>query len=56
MNDGIYRVEFLDAQPAVTETQFLRHVKFPKSLKIEIDGKTNRAVVYKPAPLSSATS
>ena len=48
MNDGIYRVDFLNAQPAVTETEFLRHVKFPKSLKIEIDGKTNRAVVYKP--------
>jgi hypothetical protein len=48
MNDGIYRVDFLDAQPAVTETGFLRHVQFPRSLKIEIDGKTNRAVVYKP--------
>jgi hypothetical protein len=48
MNDGIYCVDFLDAQPAVTETEFLRHVKFSKSLKIEIDGKTNRAVVYKP--------
>ncbi len=48
MNDGIYRVDFLDSQPAVAETEFLRHVKFPKSLKIEIDGKTNRAVVYKP--------
>jgi CheY-like chemotaxis protein len=48
MNDGIYQVDFLDAQPAIIETEFLRHVKFPKSLKIEIDGKTNRAVVYKP--------
>jgi hypothetical protein len=48
MQDGIYRVDFLDAQPAVTETEFLRHVRFEKSLKIEIDGKTNRAVVYKP--------
>ncbi len=49
MNDGIYRVDFLDAQPAITETEFLRLVRFPKSLKIEIDGKTNRAVVYKPS-------
>jgi hypothetical protein len=48
MNDGIYNVEFLHSLPAVLETQYLRHVRFENPLKIEIDGKTNKAVVYKP--------
>ncbi len=51
MNDGIYNVDFLNNHPAAGETSFLRHIRFDKPLKIEIDGKTNRAVVYKPAHL-----
>jgi len=48
MNDGIYNVDFLNAQPAVSETGYLRHVRFDRPMKIEIDGKANKAVVYKP--------
>jgi len=48
LHDGIYDVDFLNAQPAKYESQFLRHITFEKPLKIEIDGKSNRAVVYKP--------
>jgi len=48
LNDGTYDLEYLDKQPAATETDFLRHVRFKMPVKIEIDGKTNRAVVYKP--------
>jgi hypothetical protein len=48
MKDGIYNVDFLNRQPTVDETHFLRHVRFDKPMRIEIDGKTNRAVVYKP--------
>jgi CheY-like chemotaxis protein len=51
MSDGIYNVDFLNNHPAAVETSFLRHIRFDKPLKIEIDGKTNRAVIYKPAHL-----
>ncbi len=47
INDGIFDLEFLDAQPAVSETKYIRHVRFSKPLKIEIDGKDNKAVIYK---------
>ncbi len=28
MNDGVYNQDILNAQPAVEETQFIRHVRF----------------------------
>ena len=37
--------EALDALPAVSETAYLRHVRFPEPLRICIDGKSNRALV-----------
>ncbi|MDR2813162.1 MAG: phosphoenolpyruvate synthase [Prevotellaceae bacterium] len=45
---GFYDVAFLDAQPAVTETAYLRHVRFEKPVVIKIDGKKGRGVVMKP--------
>jgi CheY-like chemotaxis protein len=48
LNDGIYDVGFLNSKSAASETRFLRHIRFEKPMKIEIDGKTNKAVVYKP--------
>ncbi len=35
----------LDAMPAVEETAYLRHVRFPDALSICIDGKTGRAMI-----------
>ena len=35
----------LDALPAVSETDYLRHVRFPDELQVCIDGKTNRAMI-----------
>ena len=35
----------LDALPAVSETDYLRHVRFPNELQVCIDGKTNRAMI-----------
>lgn len=48
LQDGIFQVDYLDQQPAQQETQFLRHVHFEPAIKIEIDGKSNKAVIYKP--------
>ena len=47
-NDGVYDQAWLDAQPAVEETRFLRHVRFEKPLTIKMDGKRNLGVVLKP--------
>ncbi len=48
IKDGSYDVEFLTAQPAIHEDEFIRHVRFDKPFRIEIDGKKNIGVVYKP--------
>lgn len=48
MNDGVYDQEFLNAQPAVTETRFLRHVRFDKPVAVKMDGKKKQGVVMKP--------
>jgi CheY-like chemotaxis protein len=48
MRDGIFNVDYLNKQPAARETSFIRHIRFERPMKIEIDGKTNKAVVYKP--------
>jgi hypothetical protein len=48
INEGWYNVAFLDEQPAFYEDEYIRHVRFPKPMRIEIDGKRNFGVVFKP--------
>ena len=43
--DGLFRRDILDAMPAVEETQFVRHVRFGRPLKIMMDGKKQEGVV-----------
>ena len=45
---GVFDIGFLNAMPAVQETQFLRHIRFEKPIIIKIDGKKNLGVVMKP--------
>lgn len=47
-NDGIYDIDYLDAQPAVYESEFVRIVKFDQSLSIGINGRKGVGVVVKP--------
>jgi hypothetical protein len=47
-NEGHFDLEFLNSQKAVEETRHLRLVKFDSSVRIEVDGKNNKGVVYKP--------
>lgn len=47
-NDGIFQKELLDAMPAVDETQFVRHVRFSRPLKIMMDGMKQEGVVILP--------
>lgn len=35
---GFFRQDYLDALPAVKETQYLRHARMPKAMKIMMDG------------------
>ncbi|MGV8963456.1 MAG: PEP/pyruvate-binding domain-containing protein [Candidatus Saccharimonadaceae bacterium] len=45
---GFFNQEFLDAQPAVFETEYIRHVCFEKPFCIKINGKKKIGVVMKP--------
>ena len=46
--DGVLQQKILDDMPAIEETQFVRHVRFRKPLKIMMDGKKQHAVVLLP--------
>ena len=48
MNDGVYNQDFLNAQPAVEETKYLRHVRFEKPMVVKMDGKKKQGVVLMP--------
>ncbi|KAA6319877.1 hypothetical protein EZS27_030279, partial [termite gut metagenome] len=53
MNDGIYNQAFLDTQPAMEETKYLRHVHFDSPVMIKMDGKKKQGIVTLPQNLSS---
>jgi CheY-like chemotaxis protein len=48
MQDGVYDVDYLNALPAKTETDYLRHIQFNKPLVIKMDGRKKKGVVLKP--------
>jgi|APCry1669188910_1035180.scaffolds.fasta_scaffold00010_63 CheY-like chemotaxis protein len=48
INEGYYNLDFLNEQPALFEDEYIRHVHFEKPIRIEIDGKRNYGVVFKP--------
>ena len=45
VGDGIYQKAILDQMPAVEETEYIRHVRFEKPLRIMMDGKKQHGVV-----------
>lgn len=47
-DDGFFDEDFLNAQAAVHETEFIRHVRFSSPLAIKINGKKKIGVVMKP--------
>ncbi len=46
--DGIFRRDILDAMSAVEETQYVRHVRFERPLRIMMDGKRQEGLVLLP--------
>ncbi|MET2983877.1 PEP/pyruvate-binding domain-containing protein [Aureibaculum conchae] len=47
LNDGHFDVDYLNKQEAVYEDDFLRHIRFKKPLTVIIEGKNNKAAIYK---------
>lgn len=47
-NDGWFDEAYLDALPALQETEYLRHVRFERPVAIKMDGKRSIGVVMKP--------
>ncbi len=47
--DGIYRQEVLNHLPAVSETEHVRHVRFPQPLIIKVDGMRKEGIVCVPS-------
>jgi hypothetical protein len=41
--------EILDSIPAVEETEYVRHVRFDRPLKVMMDGKKQTGVVLLPS-------
>jgi len=50
INQGFYDVDYLNQAPTYYEDEYIRHIRFDKPCRIEIDGKKNIGVVYKPHP------
>ncbi|MEI7500340.1 MAG: phosphoenolpyruvate synthase, partial [Bacteroidota bacterium] len=48
VNEGFYDVDYLNAQTSFYEDEYIRHIRFEKPIRIEIDGKKNFGVVFKP--------
>ena len=46
--DGLFQKEVLDQMPAIEETEYVRHVRFDRPLKIMMDGKKQTGVVLLP--------
>ena len=46
--EGVFDEAFLNSQPAIFETKFLRHVRFENPIVIKIDGKKSIGIVLKP--------
>jgi hypothetical protein len=48
MGDGVYRQDYLNEQPAVEETNFVRHVHFDTPIVVKVDGMKKEGMVLFP--------
>jgi Phosphoenolpyruvate synthase/pyruvate phosphate dikinase len=48
LKEGTYDTEFLNAQPAVYESEYIRHIRFEKPMVMKVDGRKNKGIVLKP--------
>jgi len=47
-NEGYYDIDWLNLQNCIYEDEYIRHVRFEKTLEIMIDGKRHKGVIMKP--------
>ena len=47
MDDGFFDLNYLNQQEAIYEDEYLRHIYFKEPLTIIIEGKSNKAAIYK---------
>jgi CheY-like chemotaxis protein len=47
IRDGFYDINYLDQLPAAVESEYFRHIRFDKPLRVEVDGRSNKGVIYK---------
>ena len=47
--DGVIQKDILDSMPAIEETEYVRHVRFERPLKVMMDGKKQTGVVLLPS-------
>ncbi|WP_111707103.1 PEP/pyruvate-binding domain-containing protein [Lutibacter citreus] len=47
IGDGFFDLDYLNSQEAVFEDAYLRHIQFKKPLHVIIEGKSNKAAIYK---------
>jgi CheY-like chemotaxis protein len=52
--DGFLRWDWLENQPVVQQTQFLRHICPPQTLVVQVDGRSSEAVIYEAAAAAAA--
>jgi len=48
IGEGIYNLDYLNSLSSDHESEFLRHIRFRKALRIEIDGRSTKGIVCKP--------
>ena len=48
IKDGSYDLDYLGSLPSLTDNDLVRHIHFEQELRVEVDGKSNRGVIYKP--------
>jgi hypothetical protein len=54
--EGFVNWEWLNAQHATEESECVRHLRFDDPVVVKMDGKRNRGVIVKPAPLTNPAS
>lgn len=56
IREGFYDLDFLRSYPAYYEDKFIRHIRFDEVIRIEIDGKKNIGVIFKPCSVPQIKS
>lgn len=47
IEDGFFDLDYLNKQEAIYENTYLRHIRFKTPLSVIIEGKSNKAVIFK---------